>query len=390
MKGMRYITVIVATMVAFAVPASDKKLDELISRLDVKNYVEFIDRGNPANFWNAISENDETFQKLCHDLEKEKSMALKAQKSIAEMAAIDNAYNNPICIQSYDSLMTILKDGLYANSPDMSISAFGVIPYYSPNAFASPFGKIFITDLMLERQNYDYNRLLGLAAHEMCHYILQHTFTRYYALNKRERRNTIIAAIGTTVVTAAHIYGAAKTAEAGITLDVGPAIADAANDFNNAAKAATENYHYEYSREQELQADIVAYRFLEWCGIGGEHYIEALKALQSRYSDIQESESDHPTTKYRIELLEYIHSGEYEPTMEKRYERMWCFLHNHGYNGLVAKEDFQKWICKDKNCESVYEALLHRGYPGLGSSKEFKKMVKGEVESIKYTDDIYR
>lgn len=109
------------------------------------------------------------------------------------------------------------------------------------------------------------------------------------------------------------------------------------NPFNRAAiEDAFGRFRMQYSREQEIEADIVAYRFLEWCGIGGDVYIRMLKDYGKATGDYREGELDkttyselfhainsggspsrktrmmdsHPTTVSRIELLEYMAAGE--------------------------------------------------------------------------------
>ena len=383
MKGMRYITAIIATMVAFAVAASDKKLDELISKLDVKNYVEFIDRSNPANFWNAIRAYDDDLQELIKACSEETRKAVKAKNIVAKSVYYQDIYNNNKIIDFDSEVLDKIKMALCGNNdgcPHISIvSEKSTISYSYPN------GYIFLSESLFNQLDND-AMIMGFASREMAHITMQHTLSSlYYAFNPSKRNNAMTGLVSILYGTY-DIYSEEESPSSGISIN-NNMIDDFFKEFYSTGSLTMQ---YKYSREQEIQADIVAYRFLEWCGIGGEHYIKALKELQNRYVNIQEGDNDYPTTKYRIELLEYIHKGEYEQPIEKRYERMWYFLLTNGYKGLVEKEDFLNWIYKDKNLNSVYNALSHGGYPGLGSSKEFKKMVKGEVESIKYTDDIYR
>lgn len=65
-------------------------------------------------------------------------------------------------------------------------------------------------------------------------------------------------------------------------------------------------YRYKYSREQEVEADIIAYRFLEYMGLGGENYINALRAIGYENDAYYDDTSSHPTTEFRVKLLEYL------------------------------------------------------------------------------------
>ena len=77
------------------------------------------------------------------------------------------------------------------------------------------------------------------------------------------------------------------------------------NTFESASKDSY-LYKFKYSREQELEADIIAIRFLEWIGINPQYYIDTLKQLGTEYDLMYDEESDHPTTKYRIDLLSFL------------------------------------------------------------------------------------
>ena len=66
-------------------------------------------------------------------------------------------------------------------------------------------------------------------------------------------------------------------------------------------------FKFKYTRNQEIESDIIAYRFCEAMGISGYAYIMALQLLGD--SDVYlraSSTSDHPTTAYRILLLKYL------------------------------------------------------------------------------------
>ena len=70
-------------------------------------------------------------------------------------------------------------------------------------------------------------------------------------------------------------------------------------------------FQFKYSREQELEADLIAYRYCEIMGIGGYAYILALELLGDDFGSLKaEKQSDHPTIAYRVAFLKYIYEKE--------------------------------------------------------------------------------
>lgn len=63
-------------------------------------------------------------------------------------------------------------------------------------------------------------------------------------------------------------------------------------------------------QEQELEADLMAFRFLEWSGRDGREYIETLKILEANYpyqmTEEEKEISDHPPLRERITFLQFV------------------------------------------------------------------------------------
>ena len=73
-----------------------------------------------------------------------------------------------------------------------------------------------------------------------------------------------------------------------------------------------------YGKKQEIEADIIAYRYLEWIGIGGDAYIQMLKLIDSDLEIFQNSGESHPLTSERIALLQYMTSDEWKKWKEEK------------------------------------------------------------------------
>lgn len=114
------------------------------------------------------------------------------------------------------------------------------------------------------------------------------------------------AIIGVT----AALYGAATAYNAGQGIQPSTDAGKVMQAFGETAeKAYTFDYTPKYTRNQEYEADITAMRFLKFIGADPRSSITALRKIQQQdpyADDLYDDDSDHPTTKSRIQLLEYM------------------------------------------------------------------------------------
>ena len=135
----------------------------------------------------------------------------------------------------------------------------------------------------------------------MGHYIIQHAYIHQWKSDKYENKNKIIAAVMSGLVAASDAYAVSQGAK----VDTDSTSEYIENTFEEAAKDSY-LYGFKYSREQELEADIIAVRFLEWIGLDPIIYIDTLKHLGTAYDHLITETSDHPTTQYRIDFLSHL------------------------------------------------------------------------------------
>lgn len=302
---MKHFTILLVLFCAatICVSAQNKKFDKLINEFDVIKYVEHLEMNRPDLFWDAVWRNNENLNKLYDAITKKKSTALDAQKDLYEAALFSAEHYNNLPLDSEfqdlaDTLLYVI--GIKDVFPDAKIYA---VYDDQLNAFACPDGRLYLNSGLIMCKEISNEGLLGICAHETAHFLLQHSLEGAYAFRKKEKKNKIIAGVISAVDAAANAYAQANGA-------VGDESWDNVNERienniiwagNNALK-----YRYKYSREQEIEADIITYRFLEYMGLGGEHYINALKAIGYENDAYYDDTSDHPTTEFRVKLLEYM------------------------------------------------------------------------------------
>ena len=182
------------------------------------------------------------------------------------------------------------------NSDD--INAFCAL---TENGFA-----MCLTSALLMQRGINYNILMGYVAHEFAHGALMHHLRSFYAAAKERRKNELLGsiAIGLNVV-AAGVDAFASGMNGQYYYD-DAAYTIAIEDIESDIKVSTVKYSMKYCREQEIEADLLAYRFLENMGCG-EEFINGLRILSAAHYDNMFSEySDHPTITTRINFLKYV------------------------------------------------------------------------------------
>ena len=285
------------------VSAQNKKFDKLINEFDVIEYVQHLEKNRPDLFWDAVWRNNENLSKLHEALSKKKKLAQNAQKDLYSAALFSADYYNNLQLDADLQYIadTLINDvGVKDVFPDAKLY---VIYDNYPNAFSCPEGRLYLNSGLILHEGISIEGLLGICAHETAHFLLQHSLSMAYAYRKKKRNNQIIAGVTSTVGVAASAYAIANGAAGQETLDnLGEMIeSNIIWAENDALK-----YRYKYSREQEIEADIIAYRFLEYMGLDGDNYINALKAIGYENDAYYNETSDHPTTEFRVGLLEYL------------------------------------------------------------------------------------
>lgn len=289
---------------------ADDYFKKFIERHDVDAETMSIRSSNPNDFWNSLVENNMALQDFARDMDKRKGAEKEAFAIVGGMEKFDIKYRpevadglQPLC----DSIFSAIgSNGIieFCFVMDSTVNAFST---YSSDGMA-----IGINTGLLTAKGMTLETLIGIAAHEYAHASLFHIMRHCYADMKRKRRNKILAGVTAGLTAASKGIEIFTNATLGIqsTIDVDEKYNVAFQNIDRSYHEDLRKYHYSYSREQELEADLVAYRFLEWAGLDGQNYIEALKIMasnnpESYYAD---EDSTHPSINDRIAFLNYVKS----------------------------------------------------------------------------------
>lgn len=320
MKKVLAISLLMFVLTAASITAFGQDIKKkIIKRADVLQYLPDTSDGNPETFWKALLETEnpitETFDKI---YKRDKGIGAKAREKIDEAILLHvQHYADSI---KYDPVLDSLADNIL-------IGSRGKVRLYdmeklSMNAFAVPNGNIVVYSGLknyLSLSLYRKELLTAIIAHEIAHVLLRHSLVQEYMHRKNERNNMIWAYV------AVGLQGAADGLSTAYT---GKPVNNIAyyNSIFNSAKYDSFMYQFKYSREIELQADIVAFRLLDWVGIGGERMKEALIMIADPF-EYSSATDEHYTILQRVEVLKQLETGprvkgikRMEPRTEKKVE----------------------------------------------------------------------
>lgn len=240
-------------------------------------------------------------------LARKRKTALKAEKDVAMALGLVESEYSHLYVYSGDTITNYIRElskGIMG--PDAYNIRLHIAYGETPNAFCTPRGDIYIYTSLLNCINYDRNMLYGICAHEVAHYYLRHSERQIWADEKRAKKNRIMAGIAIGLNAVADVANAYTAGYTGNTYE--SHFAETCQNILYSAQHDNQMYHFKYSREEEIEADIIAHRFMEFVGIDPSYYAKALNSLGTDNDAYYSNWSDHPTIGYRVSLLNYLTS----------------------------------------------------------------------------------
>lgn len=304
--------ILLLTTVMFVIPflyasGNDKEYKKLIQELGIDAIA--MKAASADGFWNVVWQKNERLCKFYKAFDKKKSSAVKANDDIGKSLYLAADYFKSLEIEADNSdndLMGILEE--LGALKVFSGTKLYIVNDEETNAFVTPDGRIYLNSgLFVDGMTYPH--ILGICAHEFAHFILQHAKVHCYEAIKKERKNNIIAGVSAAIQAGSAMYAASN----GVESDWTEIEQNVYNMFESAA-LQSQKFRYKYSRKQEIEADIIAFRLLEYLGYGGEKYIEALSLIEAAALEtplelfVNYEDSTHPSTSFRVGLLEYMAS----------------------------------------------------------------------------------
>lgn len=289
--------------------AKAQSYKKILSKYDVIEFLPENSDGDATSFWtHVLDENNEFMSSLESLLTKGGSAKEAREKMRIALSESNRLYEKDVVFNAHMDSMKYIIMGRYGI---VDQTAIYFLRYGDVNAFCTPkingpIVNVYVCEGLLNALPEDSEIGLpcfyAVLAHEFTHGLFHHALFHLYKTAKKEKSNELIADIATGMAVFHDSYSEARGVES-LIKDVG----HYSQDVHDWAERNTLLFQFKYGREQEYQADIVAFRLLDWLGIGGEATIAMLESIKSPFGYSDEN-SDHPTTQERIDLLKYMTS----------------------------------------------------------------------------------
>ncbi|MCF8298150.1 MAG: M48 family metalloprotease [Saprospiraceae bacterium] len=210
-----------------------------------------------------------------------------------------------------------------------------------PNAFIFSNGTMFITTGLLSAINSE-EELIAVMAHEISHFVLDHSIVNINNAKDRKNRADFWAALATGVAATADIYTAAKNeyyAPGAITMGTAILAYTIASELN-------ERMGLKYSRGQEIEADQCATELMKYIKIDSTALSSALMkiknycVLNGNYHALT-GDGTHPALDDRIKYIG-------KPTTEfynSDYDKTISFVNS--FNAIIEFNNYHLQSCSN-------------------------------------------
>lgn len=282
--------------------AAIKKAEEL----DVLKYLPDTTSHNQMIFWNSIVENNPSFNEIMAKFKKPGKLAKDALQKVENNSMLTSIMNMDYNIEKEGKFNDLIHEILFGDKTEHPDIIFRLRMDNDFNAFTTPEGYIYMNNAVIDRTS-ETAMVYGIFAHEVAHYLYNHMLVHEYKALKREQSNNLAATIA---VVGTGVANMAVVSKGGIVDS--RAMQNSYNGIVDGAKEWSTAYYYRYGREQELEADIVAYRFLEWIGEDPNFYIKTLEISNTGWAGKEtECYDDHPSAEERIAVLKSLKPAPY-------------------------------------------------------------------------------
>ena len=239
------------------------------------------------NYWGNVSENPVTgeMQRIKISPRQERVLGIESREQIFRQYG--GLYPDR-SLQAYVSQVgNRLIDNSSASKSPYPFNFYLLRDTITINAFALPGGQIFITTALLSHLTSE-AQLAGVLGHEIGHIVARHSAEH---LSKQQLGIALVNAVGVAA------SDRPKTSREAAIL----------------AQAVNEILTLKYGRDDELESDLLGFRFMVEAGYSPMGLVELMNILASARGDSQLPEffSTHPNPKNRIEKLKQIIAKNY-------------------------------------------------------------------------------
>jgi len=240
------------------------------------------------NYFTNVSENPITGERQRVQLTPQQEVVIGRQSAPKMAAQHGNLYPDQALQDYVDQVGNRIIRSSIAKDSEYPFDFHLLRDTNTVNAFALPGGQVFITAALLSRLNSE-SQLAGVLGHEVGHVIGRHGAEH---LAKQQLGGALVNAVG---IAASDRPGRGRQAAI---------LAQAVNQMVN----------LKYGREDELESDLLGFKFMTEAGYNPVGIVELMKILDSARGGAgkqPEFMSTHPDPGNRIEQLTSVINQEY-------------------------------------------------------------------------------
>lgn len=301
---MKRIMLLLAVVVMYvSMYAIDKRAEKFVGKYDVAYEAKNLFENSPEEFWRVAIDNNKRFAKFEKAIKKDGGAQKEAKEKWQELPRLYPQYDESIVEskQAYcDSLLQAMGISglrLDCNLYVIDTDAIDLYTMLTDNGFA-----ICLTEGLLSMKGINNDIVMGFVAHEFVHGAYRHYLQKLFEDAKKSRRDNLVAAMVVVGTVGAAVAADALLPEANDNGNIYYFEGDKNITINN-PEPTPMKYAFAFSPDQVLEADLVAFRFLENMGCSGA-YLDGLKILSPVYNAYASSEVV-PITK-RINFITYM------------------------------------------------------------------------------------
>lgn len=271
---------------------------QFIQQHDIDNETKALKSDNPSDFWESMVDNNLSFQKFqakCHKNKKTEKFIQEWKSRWPKFDVSDSAMvlrdKQALCSRIFSKVG--LNDSIACCIVnDTSFNSFSV---FAPRGYV-----VALSAGVIDSPDITEEMIVGMIAHEYAHVYLSHILQNSILGGKIEGNN----GIGLGLIGAC--FGGAIGGLIGGAIE-GAAVGSAIKSWEPKGVDAR-GYNVNYYREMVLEADLIAYRFMEWSGIGGEHYIKLLRLIGAKHPEsyLGDENSFYTNHQERIRFINYV------------------------------------------------------------------------------------
>lgn len=254
---------------------------------------------NQKDFWSYVKNSNKGLRKYENSNSKLKRKTKeKIDSYMLKYDIIERNYHNS---KELDHIFAFVKFSLFGT--DKIENKFLVSDEF--NASVSVNGSFYLGKKLAEILTPE--EIVFVMAHEYAHFLMKHIEIGMYSNLKTKRKNDIIAGISEAAFAAGYMYAASQV-RYNNNDDFSDSYMNTIRGIDNIADGYTEMYGYRYSREQEYEADYLAFCFMKYFG----NVDSAISAFEKIYvyggakDNETDSTSDHPSLLERIKFFYFL------------------------------------------------------------------------------------